>query len=422
MDEFQDMTNHHTITRPPRIFLPENFRVTDWSSLQPWYDELLARLIQSAEDLRTWFRHRSELEAVVADDLAWRYIHMTRFTDDQAASESYRFFVEELQPRIAPLTDSLNRKAMESRYLGELQRLPGYDILIRNLQKEIDLFREENIPLFTEINLEQQKYNRIAGAMTITFRGQELTLQQAGVLLQEPDRVLREEVYRLITARRLQDREQLDALFTRLVRLRHQVAVNAGFANFRDYMFKALGRFDYTVQDCYDFHEAVRLHVVPQLNRLMEARKANMKLTALRPWDKAADVLGRAPLRAFHNGAELAEKGIKCFARIHPYLGYCLQTMREMGHLDLESRKNKAPGGYNYPLAELGIPFIFMNATSTLRDIVTLMHEGGHAAHNFLTRNLELYHFKSTPSETAELASMGMELISMEAWDEFFPQ
>ncbi|MCS6974890.1 MAG: M3 family oligoendopeptidase [Cyclobacteriaceae bacterium] len=408
------------ITRPRRIFLPENFQVTDWPSLKPWFDDLLNREINSADSLRTWFRHRSELEAVISEDLAWRYINMTRFTDNEAHATAYRFFVEKIQPEIAPLTDKLNRKVIDTPHLAELEQLPGYNILIRNIRKDIELFREENIPLFTEISLLQQQYNQISGAMTINFRGKELTLQQASALLLEPDRALREEVYRLITARRLEDRQQLDALFTKLIQLRHQVAVNAGFSNFRDYMFKALGRFDYTPADCFNFHDAVKHHVVPLLNKLMEERRAKMNLPMLRPWDKAVDPLSRPPLKAFENGNDLAEKGIRCFNRLHPFLGSCLQTMRNMEHLDLESRKGKAPGGYNYPLAELGVPFIFMNATSTLRDMVTLMHEGGHAVHNFLTRELELSDFKSTPSETAELASMSMELISMDAWDEFF--
>jgi oligoendopeptidase F len=187
-------------------------------------------------------------------------------------------------------------------------------------------------------------------------------------------------------------------------------------------MFKALGRFDYTVQDCFAFHQAVQQHVVPLLNQLMQERKETMQLNSLRPWDKLVDANGQPALKAFTNGHDLAEKGIQCFTRIHPYLGSCLQTMQRMQHLDLESRKNKAPGGYNYPLAELGIPFIFMNAASTLRDMVTLMHEGGHAVHNFLTRHLELTDFKSVPSEIAELASMSMELISIDTWDEFFPE
>lgn len=414
------MTEAEKIIRPPRKFLPEDFKVSDWPSLKPWFDELLNRAIHNTQELRTWFRHRSELEGVVSEDLAWRYINMTRFTDNEAYNQSYRFFIEKIQPEIAPVTDKLNRKAIDNPYIAELENEQGYNILIRNLRKDIELFREENIPLFTEISLEQQKYNQISGAMTILFRGQELTLQQASVLLLEPDRALREEVFRLISSRRLQDREELDALFTRLIKLRNQVALNAGFKNFRDYMFKALGRFDYTPADCFAFHDAVQQHVVPLLHKLMAERKATMRLPDLRPWDKAVDAQGRPPLKAFQNGADLAEKGIRCFARIHPYAGSCLKTMQTMGHLDLESRKAKAPGGYNYPLAEMGVPFIFMNATSTMRDMVTLMHEGGHAIHSFLTRDLELNDFKSTPSEIAELASMTMELISMDAWDEFF--
>jgi oligoendopeptidase F len=230
----------------------------------------------------------------------------------------------------------------------------------------------------------------------------------------------RERVYHKISSRRLQDKQALDELFTKLIDLRHRVAVNAGFKNFRDYMFTAMGRFDYTPQDCFDFHESVAAEVVPIQNKLIVERKNLLGVEALKPWDKAVDPEGKEPLKAFENGKDLTEKTIESFRRIDPYLGQCLSIMNAMGHLDLESRKGKAPGGYNYPLAEIGVPFIFMNATSTLRDMVTIMHEGGHAVHNFLTRDLALNDFKSTPSEVAELASMSMELISMDAWDIFF--
>ncbi|MCI0752005.1 MAG: M3 family oligoendopeptidase, partial [Flammeovirgaceae bacterium] len=224
-----------------------------------------------------------------------------------------------------------------------------------------------------------------------------------------------------ISERRLKDCEKLNNLFTKLIGLRHQVSVNAGFTNFRDYMFKALGRFDYTTQDCFDFHKSIESQVVPILNDFTHERKTGMKVDVLRPWDKAVDPQGREALKAFKDGKELTEKTIEVFKRLDPFLGQCLSIMKEMGHLDLESRMAKAPGGYNYPLSEIGVPFIFMNATSTLRDMVTIMHEGGHAIHNFLTRDLELNDFKSTPSEVAELASMSMELISMDHWDVFFP-
>lgn len=409
-----------TPQRPPRQFIDESFQVTTWENLKPWFDNLADRPILSADDLRKWLRDRSELESAISEDLGWRYIKMTCYTEDKALLERYQDFVENIQPNIAPVSDQLNRKVADSPFLGQLAKEEGYAILIRNLKKDIEIFREENVPLFTEINLESQKYAQLNGAMTIAWKGQELTLQQASVLLQETDRTVREEVYRLLTERRLRDKETLDGLYSKLIELRHKVAVNAGFPNFRDYMFKSYGRFDYTPQDCFDFHDAISSEVVPLLEELAEKRKENMKVSSLRPWDKAVDPLGRPPLKAFTGGKDLTAKGIEVFRRLDPFLGACLTTMDAMGHLDLESRKGKAPGGYNYPLAEIGIPFIFMNATSTMRDMTTLMHEGGHAVHNFLTKDLALADFKNPPMEVAELASMAMELLSMDHWDVFF--
>lgn len=406
--------------RPKRLFLPEQFTVTNWEGLKPYFDHLLERVISSLPELKKWLRDRSELESIISEDLAWRYIRMTCYTENKEYSEAYQYFIQNIQPQIAPVSDQLNHKAASSTFIEGLSKEVGYDIMVRNLIKEIEIFRDENVPLFTQINTESQRYAQISGAMTVVLDEKEVTLQQAGVVLMSTDRKKREEVYFKITERRLKDKEVLDDLFSNLIVLRHNVSVNAGFDNFRDFMFKSLGRFDYTPHDCFQFHEAIQGEVVPLLNAFANERKLALKLDALRPWDKAVDPQGREALKPFSAGAELADKTIEVFHRLDPFLGQCLSIMKEMGHLDLESRKGKAPGGYNYPLSEIGVPFIFMNATSTLRDMVTIMHEGGHAIHNFLTRDLELNDFKSTPAEVAELASMAMELISMDHWDVFF--
>lgn len=406
--------------RPRRNFLPENFKITDWDTLKNYFDQLLNAEITSAAVLDQWLKNRSELESIIAEDMGWRYIRMTCFTENEEYRKNYQHFVEHIQPHMSPLSDQLNKKLVGSPFLKALERQPGYDMMIRNIRKEIDIFRESNIPLFTEINIQTQKYGQITGAMTVEIDGQEMTMQQAGVLMMSTDRALRERVFRSLSARRLQDKELLDELFSKLISLRSQVASNADFKNFRDFMFKSYGRFDYTPEDCFQFHEAVGSEVVPILNELASKRKSDLAVGSLRPWDKSVDPRGRAPLKAFEDGKELTEKAVQAFSRLDPYLGQCLSIMKEMGHLDLESRKGKAPGGYNYPLAEIGVPFIFMNATSTLRDMTTIMHEGGHAVHNFLTMDMPLADFKSPPMEVAELASMSMELISMDHWDVFF--
>ena len=407
--------------RPERSFLPEEFKITTWQKLQPHLERLLQMAIDDVSALKKWMKHRSELESVIAEDMGWRYIRMTCFTDNAEYRKDYQDFVENIQPHIAPYTDLLNRKLADSPQATQLTQGEEYKILLRNIRKEIELFRESNIPLFTEINTLTQRYGQITGTMTVTVDGKELTLQQAAVLLMDTDRGRRQEIYHKITTRRLQDKEELDDLFSHLIRLRDRVSANAGFKNFRDYMFKAYGRFDYTTEDCFRFHTAIEEEVVPLVNDIARDRKARLGVESLRPWDKAVDPEGRSPLRAFAHGKDLVEKAIACFNRIDPYLGRCLETMKAMDRLDMDSRKGKAPGGYNYPLPETGVPFIFMNATSTLRDMVTLMHEGGHAVHNFLTSDLPLQDFKSPPMEVAELASMAMELISMDHWDIFFP-
>ncbi|WP_375417806.1 M3 family oligoendopeptidase [uncultured Hymenobacter sp.] len=405
--------------RPPRHYLPEDFTVTDWPALEPLFIELRERLLADAAGLERWLLDRSELEAALSEDLAWRYIRMTCDTQDPQRAEAFQYFVNEIEPQAAPYDHALNEKMLASPFLDGLDP-DRYRVFLRSVRRASEIYREENIPLKTEISTKQQQYAATVGAMSVTLDGEEMTLPRAADYLKSPDRQKRETAWRAIQLRRVQDAAPLDELFSELVGLRHQVAVNAGFKNFRDYMFAALGRFDYLPQDTFRFHAAIRETVVPLISDLDVARRRALRLPELCPWDLDVDVSGQPPLRPFATGEELLAKTITVFDRLDPYLGDCLRTMRHMGHLDLESRKGKAPGGYNYPLDETGVPFIFMNATSSLRDVVTMLHEGGHAVHSFLTRNLPLGADKHPPSEVAELASMSMELMSLDHWDVFF--
>jgi oligoendopeptidase F len=313
----------------------------------------------------------------------------------------------------------LNRKLVESPFTKELDQ-KEYFTYLRNVKKSIDLFRKENIPILAEIAVQAQQFGVINGKMTVEIEGKEYTLQQAAKFLESPNRELREEVYRKIQERRLQDKDKLNDLFSSLVKKRHQVALNAGFENYRDYKFADLGRFDYKKEDCFQFHHAVKTHVQPLVDFIYDRKRQRLGLSALRPWDVDAEPEGIRPLTPFQNGEELTRKTIECFRQMSPFFADCLVKMKEMGRLDLDSRKGKAPGGYNCPLPETGAPFIFMNAAGQMHDVTTMVHEGGHAIHSFLAHNLPLTAFKDYPMEIAEVASMTMELFSMDHWDVFF--
>lgn len=402
-----------------QAFLPVDFQLYRWEDLAPFFEDLENRVIQSKEDLFQWITDRSTLETFLEEDMGWRYIRMTCDTRNKERENAYLFFVQEIEPKLSAIHHKLNEKMVGSPYLSALES-PENFTYFRKVQKELEIFREENIPLMVEIQTLTQKYSQISGEMTIEWEGKTFTLQQAANELKNPNRDIRKRVWLEIQNRRLQDAEKLNNLFDQLLTLRHQVATQAGFDNFRDYMFAALGRFDYSVSDCFDFHEAVKETVIPLLRQLDEQRKADLNQHELRPWDFDVDPQGKTPLKPFLDGEDLLNKTVACFEKIDPFFKDTIVTMRQIGHFDVESRIGKAPGGYNYPLPKTGFPFIFMNAAGNTRDVETMVHEAGHAFHSVLTRNLTWNAQKNFPSEVAELASMSMELISADAQMVFF--
>lgn len=407
-----------TIPKKKRNYIPQDLEM-NWETLEPILNELLARELSSVQELEQWLRDKSELEAALEEDFAWRYIKMSCDTTDESLVKDFQYFATEIEPKISPIANKLNQKFNDSLFIDELDH-DKYFVFIRAIKKAIELYRDENVALLTNLQVAQQKYQGITGSMSVVINDQEYTLEQAANFVKDVSRAVRQQAWETIQQRRLLDKDELNILFDELIAMRHQVALNAGFENYRDYMFQALGRFDYTPQDCYNFHEAIEKEIVPVLRDQADKRAELLGLKELKPWDMEVSTTGKPALKPFKNGEELVDKSIACFNAINPKLGQLLAIMKSNNLFDVESRKGKAPGGYNYPLAETGAPFIFMNSANSLRDLTTMVHEGGHAIHTFLTANLELNDFKHCPSEVAELASMSMELISMDNWHLYF--
>ena len=402
-----------------RKFIPADFKIDTWENLKPYFETLLNTEIKSVSELEGWLKNRSELESIVNEEMAWRYIRMNCDTTNTELSDSFEYFVTHIEPNIAPYSNDLNKKLIDNPFCNALSS-EKYGIYLRGIKRNIELFREENIPLFVEISKLQQEYGKVCAAMTVEINGEKMTLQKAARFLEDTDRDLRKSVYEMIAARRLQDKDILDDQLNQLIALRQQVAANAGYANFRDYMHDELGRFDYKVEDCFNFHASIAEVLMPVMNELSENRQRELGVDILKPYDLAVDPSNQAALKPFEGAKELTEKTMDVFNQLDHYFGECIGTMQQMKYLDLESRIGKAPGGFLYPMMESGVPFIFMNSVGSQNDVVTMVHEGGHAIHSFLSASLELAAFKSTPSEVAELASMSMELMSMEHWDKFY--
>jgi oligoendopeptidase F len=405
--------------RYPRRFVPPQADPGDWAQMEPLFERLLRARPDSPEALERWLEDASELFAVLDEERTRRYVAMTSQTDDPERERAFLFFVEHITPRLKPLAHALDQAYLASPHRAALPS--RYAVLGRAIENRVALFRPENVPLEVEETKLKQQFQRIAGAMTVTFRGREHTLPQMGPYLEEPDRALRQEAWELVVRRRMADRDRLDDLFDRLLDLRQRIARNAGCADYRAYAFRARERFDYTPEDCLRFHDAVERAVVPLAARLRERRKAMLGVDPLRPWDLAVDPAGRPRLRPFEQVERLLDGAQEIFDRLDPRLGAQFRFMRERGLLDLESRKGKAPGGYQSTMDERRVPFIFMNAVGVDGDVRTLLHEAGHAFHALAARDDPLLEYRHAPPEFSEVASMAMELLALPHLGVFYP-
>ena len=403
----------------PRTFLPDELDLGDWQAVQPWVEKLLERQLTSADDLEQWLLDLSELQSCVSEERARHYIAMTCDTEDEDAESRYLHLVEHFMPAAKPWFHKLNEYYVASPFRTELDA-SRYAVLDRGTAMDIELYRQKNIELQTQASILSQRYQKISGVMTVEFLGKERTMPQMGKFLEEIDRGVRQQAWEAIWDRRLQDRDACDEIFDELVELRHQIALNADCSNYRDYTFKSYHRFDYTPESCEQFHDAVERNVMPLVRTLADQRCAALGLDHLRPWDFGVDPQGRSPLRPFEDGSELGQGARRIFARLDPELEAQFVSMLEGGELDLESRKGKAPGGYQSSLEEVRRPFIFMNAAGLHRDVETLLHESGHAFHALAARHEPLLDYRHAPIEFAEVASMTMELFGDDYLDEFY--
>jgi oligoendopeptidase F len=405
----------------PRTFVPQTIDLGDWPQIAPLFDQLEARAAgcKTVPALERWLLDWSELTAALDEESSRRYIAMTCHTDNPGAEKAYLHFVEHVEPQLKP-----RQFALEKIYVAHHQReklpQPRFQVFDRDVKNHVELFRPENVPLETEEAKLSQQYQKLSGSLTVRFRGEEKTLVQMGRYLEEPDRPLRQEAWELVARRRLQEAEKFDEIFDQMLKLRTQIAKNAGFENYRDYAFRRLGRFDYTPDDCTQFHDAVEKQFMPVVRDLQAERRKQLKLEKLRPWDLAVDPLNRPPLKPFIRVDEMVSRTQNIFNRLDGELGGGFQRMQDLRLLDLDNHKGKAPGGYQSTLAESRLPFIFMNAVGLQRDVETILHEAGHAFHALAARDEDLYAYRSAPIEFCEVASMSMELLGNGFIEEFY--
>ncbi|PLV59750.1 M3 family oligoendopeptidase [Thermotoga sp. KOL6] len=385
-----------------------------WEEVEPVVKELLEMPINSSEEFRSFINRVTNFFDNVREEAGWLYIKMTVNADKEEYAKAYEEFQKNVIARLKPYEQKIKEKIVENERFAPR----GYEYMVKILRNDVELFREENVPLQVKEAIMAKNYGTLVGNIEVEFRGEKKTVQQLSVYLKDPDRSTRELAWRKRYEGIWEVRDRLNHLFDELKELRHQQALYAGFSNYRDYMHKLKGRFEYSPEDLYEFHEAVEKEVIPYLVERTKIRQKKLGVDSVKPWDTVVDVDGKV-LKPFSSIDEFVQKTEKALSKLNSLFAERLRIMKEKGLLDLENRKGKAPGGYNHTLPKTGAPFIFMNAVGQTADVRTLFHELGHSMHSFETLSLPVF-YRPHRMEVAELASMSMELISMKYWDEFY--
>ena len=404
----------------PHQWLPEKLELKTWEQIEPWYQKLMDQPIETAQDLERWVVAAGELNAAVGEEGVERYVAMTCQTDDPEREAAYLAFVRDIEPKLKPIQNAIRSRYLDAPVRSELPR-DRYFVFDRALENRRSLFREANIPRETQLAELEQQYQKTIGAMTVTFRGQERTLAQMAPFLEETDRSVREEAWKLAASRRLEDREALDDLFDQMKQLRIEIAHEAGFANFVEYAFRNRERFDYGIADSVRFHEAVERVVVPLMRQIQEKHRLALGVDTLRPWDTAVDPLGRPPLVPFKDVEQLAAGTETIFRDVEPGAGRTVRVPpRHSSCSTWPTARARPPAAIRRPSRIRRLPFIFMNAVGLDSDVRTLLHEGGHAFHTLACRGEPLSAYRESPLEFCEVASMTMELLGARRLDPFY--
>ena len=405
-------------------FIPEDFDASSWENIEPYVDDLIQRNLSCSSCLEKLISDSSNLAEHISETGALLYIGMTCDTENETKKNDFLNFVENVRPKLSKFSDKLNRRIAEHPSVGDLP--DRYDLMIRGIKSDIDIFREENIPLGVEQTKLVTRAQGITGGMTVEFEGEERTFPEMKAFLESNNRSVREKAWKSMVSRWMNDSEELSEIFDELIKIRHEIAKNAGFDSYTNYMFKAMHRFDYTVEDCLTFHNSIEKVCMPIVREINEKRRSSFNLEILSPWDvneksgSGPDIEGKNPLRPFDNVGEMVQKLSELFHRMSRDLGNKFDKLVEMDTLDLETRKGKAPGGYQYYLEKSRVPFIFMNAAGLQGDLETMIHESGHAFHSLYCGHLDLIDERNYPIEFAEVASMSMELLTQDEWQIFY--
>jgi oligoendopeptidase F len=385
----------------------EHINLYDWSTIEPYFTALQDEQLTS-EKVPAWLKRWGDLQQLVWEARSGLKRDRARDLLNETAQQAFQDFAETVFTPFQVANEQLAAKLLS---LTPYEPAPEHSVTLRYLRATTNSVSSTTPDIQSAIEALTTAYNMRVAGMTVELDGQQLDGTQVYNLQTDPDRATREALWRARQRPWQHDRVFFDQLFLDLIAQRRRLAETAGMPDYRAYRWRELGRIDYTSDDCLRFHAAIADELVPVVARWHEARRQGLGVSTLRPWDVDGAREEHSPQQPFAT-VEAFEAGMATvFQVIDPELGMLFSRMRS-GFLDLGWRKGKLEGGEEWLFPVTGLPYVHLNADGTTNGVWALLHEMGHAFHDYRTgMHQHLLWDTWYPDEFAECAAMTNSLL-----------
>ena len=383
------------------------------------YQEINAALDQAQNKsdretaLQQWEHLRRRLDT-------WSAMTSLNFSQD-TTNQDYQAeqeYSDRLQPKLTALEVAMKQRLLDSEHRAEFESILGQqafslwsaDVTTFEPAIESDLVEESEL-----IN----QYVQLLASAKIEFQGETVNLSGIRQYTESSDRKTRYEAEFARWNFFSENKAQLDSIYDRLVKLRHQMAQKLGYDNYIGLGYKRMQRIDYNEADVASYRDEVVAKVVPLAQKVIARQAKKLNLDRVQFWDESVfDLQGNPKPQGDHDW--MIEQAQQMFNAMHPELGSFFETMVAGNFMDLKTRPGKAGGGFCTGFPTAGVPYIFANFNQTKGDVEVFTHEMGHAFQAWQSRNLPLIDYLWPTLESCEIHSMSLEFLTWSQMDKFF--
>ena len=395
-------------------------KFSEMTYTRPDIDALLARCKELAaraaaapdgEALVKLYYEQSEAFAEYNTASQLANIHYTCDTRDAYWKAEQDFF-DANGPAVTNASVEISRAFLANPHVDALTKAFG-TTCVAGMKNAVLGMDDRTVELQQQFNALVSKYQQVYGGALVELDGKQLTIPQLGPYKEDLDPAVRRAAYEAEAGYFDAHRDELDALYTKIVKNLNQQAKVLGYKDYSELSYVRMNRIGYGAKEIKAFRDQVANDVVPLLQKVMamRAKRTGIEHPAFTDLPVMFKDGNPKPIPGYKARMDAART---MYHELSPETAEFIDFMQDNELFDVESRPGKMSGGYMTSLPSYKAPFIFANWNNTSGDVDVLTHECGHAFEGYVAeRDPHVPADLECPGmESAEMHSMAMEFLT----------